>query len=140
MISYTIRRLLIIIPTFLVVTVIVFLSVRFVPGDVVDLMVSEMSMQMGKGEDETYDLLAKSLGMDVPLPMQYGRWLGVIPQETGEYSGLFQFELGNSLWKGLPIIDEFKARLPVSLEVGIIALILGSLLSIPIGVLSSNRN
>jgi len=139
MIAYMIRRILLIIPTFILVTIIVFLSVRFIPGDVVDLMVSEMSMQMGMGADETYARLAEALGMDVPIQIQYGRWLGVLPQESGEFAGLFQFEFGNSLWKGLPVINEFAERLPVSLEVGVIAIVIGLILSVPIGVYSAIR-
>ena len=134
MISYAIRRVLLIIPTFILVTMIVFLSVRFIPGDVVDLMVAEMSMQMGMGMDETYEHLSESLGMNVPLHIQYVRWLGVMPQKSGDFNGLFQFDLGKSLWKNTPVLDEFIDRFPVSLELGIIAIITGLLLSVPIGV------
>jgi len=139
MIAYTIRRLLLIIPTFILVTMIVFLSVRFIPGDVVDLMVAEMSMQIGLGADETAARLAETLGLNVPIQIQYGRWLGILPQESGEFAGLFQFEFGNSLWKNLPVLDEFIDRLPVSLEVGIIAIVIGLILSVPIGVYSAIR-
>ncbi len=139
MIAYTIRRLLLIIPTFVLVTIIVFLTVRFIPGNVVDLMVAEMSMQMGMGAEETAARLAEAMGMDVPIHIQYGRWLGIVPQESGEFSGLFQGDLGKSLWKNMPVLDEFEDRLPVSLELGIIAIITGLLLSIPIGVYSAIR-
>ncbi len=96
MISYVVRRLLLIAPTLLVITMVVFLSVRFVPGSVVDLMVA----QYGPGADptETKLLIQHRLGLDVPVFIQYGRWLGVVPQDDGRISGVLEGDLGQSLW------------------------------------------
>jgi len=69
------------------------------------------------------------LGLDVPVHVQYGRWIG----------GVFSGDLGNSLWTNVPISDEIAGRLPVSLELGIIALIIAQLIAIPIGVYSAIR-
>ena len=79
MYSYAIRRVLLIPPTLLLVTILVFISVRFVPGDVIDMMVAQMSTSGAVSGIDT-DFLRKSMGLDVPIPQQYGRWLGVLPR------------------------------------------------------------
>ena len=137
--AYAIRRLLLIIPTLGLVTIIVFLLVRFIPGDVIDMMMAQMSEQSGMGAELTEEYLREAMGLDQPLLVQYGRWLGVWPHETGEVSGIFQGDLGESLWKSESISEEIIQRLPVSLELGIIALITGGLIAIPIGVYSAIR-
>ncbi|MFC2009957.1 ABC transporter permease [Chloroflexota bacterium] len=137
--AYIIRRLLLLIPTFVLVTLIIFLTVRFIPGDVVELMIAENMESVGLGSDFTADILRKALGMDVPVHIQYGRWLGIWPQEGGGFSGIFQGSLGNSLWKEAPILDEFRARLPVSIEIGLIAIFISLMIALPIGIYSAIR-
>ena len=75
--AYVIRRLLLIIPTIGLVTIIVFLLVRFIPGDVIDMMMAQMSEQSGMGAELTEEYLREAMGLDQPLLVQYGRWLGV---------------------------------------------------------------
>ncbi len=138
MLAYTIRRLLLIIPTMLLVTVIVFLSVRFIPGNVVEMMVAQMSSQGGVSK-LTVDELRKSMGLDVPIYIQYGRWLGVWPQADGRVSGLIEGDLGKSLWKQRSVGGLIAERLPVTFELGIIAIITALVSSIPLGVYSAIR-
>ena len=138
MIAYTIRRSLLIIPTLILVTMIVFLSVRFIPGDIIDQMVSQMTAS-GAVSDASVDFLRERMGLNVPIYTQYGRWLGVWPQETGEFKGLIQGDLGKSLWKDESVTKLLFQRLPVSLELGIIAMMTALLSSIPIGVYSAIR-
>ena len=129
--TYIIRRLFLIIPTLLIVTVIVFFLVRFIPGDVVSLMVDQMSAEgesMGI-QGMTAQKLTHLLGLDVPIHIQYVRWLG----------NAFRGDLGVSLWRDYPITEELGRRLPVSFELGILALIIKLLISIPIGVWSAIR-
>ncbi len=138
MYSYAIRRILLIPPTLILVTILVFISVRFVPGDVIDMMVAQMSTS-GAVAGIDVDFLRKSMGLDVPIPLQYGRWLGVVRQDSGEFKGLIQGDLGESLWKNMPVRDLIVERLPVSLELGFIGLVTALLASIPIGVFSAIR-
>jgi peptide/nickel transport system permease protein len=70
------------------------------------------------------------LGFDVPMYLQFGRWIGRI---------IVHGDLGNSLWKGTPVIDDIKARFPVTAELGILALIVTQVIAIPIGVYSALR-
>jgi peptide/nickel transport system permease protein len=137
--AYVIRRLLLIIPTLGIVTVMVFLLVRFIPGDVIDMMLAQMSEQSGMGAELTEEYLREAMGLDEPLIVQYGRWLGVWPWEDGKVHGIFQGDLGESLWKNESISKEMLQRLPVSLELGIIAISTGWLIALPVGVYSAIR-
>jgi len=137
--AYIIRRLLLIIPTLILVTIIVFGTVRFVPGSVIDLMVAEMAMETGLYEDLTEEYLRELLGLDVPVHVQYGRWLGVAPHPDGSVSGVFQGNLGKSLWTKQPMLGELRNKVPVSFELGVLAIIIGVLIALPVGVYSAIR-
>ncbi len=139
MLSYTIRRLLLIIPTLLLVTVMVFLSVRFIPGDVIDIMVAQMATTGAQVVDRNRSALMERMGLDAPVHIQYLRWLGVYPQKDGRVHGVIEGDLGKSLWKNRPVTELLAQRLPVSVELGIIALLTALLVSMPIGVYSAIR-
>jgi len=97
--SYTIRRLLLTIPTLLLVTMAVFMTVRFIPGSVIDIMLAENAANGGYGDvTVTKTYLEHALGLDQPIHIQYLRWLGLAKQDDGRYHGLFQGDLGHSLW------------------------------------------
>ncbi len=83
--------------------------------------------------------MQQELGLDVPIFVQYGRWVGVVPQREGGLSGILQGDLGDSLWKRTPIMDEVLARLPVTLELGLIGVAIGLTIAVPIGVYSAIR-
>ena len=141
--SYLIRRALLTIPTLIIVTMIVFMLVRFIPGDVLDMMVAEMSEETGE-EFADIEGLRRQLGLDQPIPIQYGRWLGVWPQAVdgpyeGAVTGLFQGDLGKSLWTNEPITDIMRQRLPVSIELGFFSLVIAYLVALPIGVFAATR-
>ena len=129
------------IPTVILVTIIVFLSVRFIPGTVIDLMLATMLEE----ESETMDIalleesLRAQLGLDVPIHVQYGRWVGLAPQEDGGFKGALQGNFWKSLWRQVPVTEEISQRLPVSLELGILAFIIKLIISLPIGVYSAIR-
>jgi len=129
MTGYVIRRLALIVPTLLLVTIIVFLLVRFIPGDIIELMVAEMSAEGTVTTEITAETVRKALGMDVPVHIQYGKWLG----------GLFRGDLGNSLWTSRPITQELSLRIPISFELGLLAMITAMLIALPIGVYSAIR-
>jgi len=138
--AYLIRRMLLIIPTLLIVTLIVFLSVRFVPGTILDLMVAQMGELSGIS-DLDVEYLKHVLGMDVPMHLQYVRWLGVWPQADPEIgiSGILQGDFGVSLWNQESVLDQLMQRLPVSLELGLMSLLIAWMIALPIGVFSAIR-
>ena len=136
--GYAIRRLLLIFPTMFFVTLLVFLSVRFVPGDVVQMMVSQMQ-QSGAISNLTVETLRQQMGLDVPIQLQYVRWLGAWPLENGQFSGLLQGNLGESLWKNQSVVHLLFERIPVTLELAIIAVVTALVVALPIGIYSAVR-
>ena len=127
---YIIRRLLYVIPTLLFITLLIFLLVRFIPGNVVDLMVAEMGNEGSAVDHEfTAEILRHQLGLDVPIHVQYVKWIGSI----------FRGDLGRSLWRDKDIAAEILKQLPVSLELGFMAIILGLIFSLPIAIYSAMR-
>jgi peptide/nickel transport system permease protein len=127
--AYIIRRVLLIIPTLFLATLIVFATIRMIPGSALELMTSEMQQESGLGKGLTVEYLKHELGMDVPVYIQYGRWLG----------NAFQGDLGRSLWTHRVVTDELTKRIPVSMELGIFALITALIIALPIGVYSAIR-
>ena len=122
---YIARRLLLMIPTLFGVTFIVFLLVRAVPGSVVDLI----SGDYGAQDPKAIAALKKSLGLDQNVPKQYIGWLGQI----------IHLDFGRSILSNRTVISELGHRLPVSLELGILAIIIALLIAIPVGVISAIR-
>ena len=104
---YIIRRLLLIIPTVLITSLIVFSMIRLIPGSIVDIMVEQFGAyaKMNRADVES------ELGLNVPIVTQYGRWIGVVPQADGKISGVLEGNLGDSLWHGTPVIDEIESQL-----------------------------
>jgi len=125
--TYAIRRLLGLIPTLFFASLIVFVTVRLIPGDVIDMMLSENDIS---AQQLTRDQLLATLGLDKPMWQQYLHWI------TGIVS---RGDLGQSLWAGDSVWDQLSQRLPVSFELGLIALVFALVLAVPIGVYSAIR-
>jgi len=105
----------------------VFVIIRFIPGSIVDLIAEQLS-RFGVPADRA--AVAHSLGLDVPIYVQYGRWLG----------GLFLHgNLGTSLWRHTPVLDEIMVRWPVTVELGILGIIISQIIALPIGIYSALR-
>ena len=132
--AYVIRRLLILIPTLLLVTAMVFFLVHLIPGDIIDAMRSKaLDVELDRAAIE------KELGLDRPLIIQYLSWLGVYPRADGSINGLLQGNLGVSWWQSLPVTELIAPRWPLTLELGILALLVAQLIALPIGVVSALR-
>ena len=125
--AYVIRRLLALLPTLVFASIIVFSTVRLIPGDIIDLMLSQNDISAGK---VNRDQLVAALGMDKPMWEQYLIWISDI---------VMRGDLGKSLWQSTPVTEQLAARLPVSMELGAMALVIGLLMAIPIGVYSATR-
>ena len=137
--AYIIRRLLLAIPTVFLISVLVFFMVRLIPGDVVDAMAALLVERGVTNLEVARESIEQSLGLDVSTPVQYGRWIGVLPGEDGSLSGLLQGEWGKSLWRPSSVVDEVARRWPVTLELGLMGLIIAQLIALPIGVYSALR-
>ena len=125
--AYIIRRLLLMIPTFFLVTLTIFILLRAVPGSVIDLMVAQSGAAGGGAV--TRENLERSLGLNFPVHIQYLRWIG----------GIFQGNFGEHIWNRQPILDDILNRLPISLELGLLALVTALLIALPLGILSAIR-
>ncbi|GIX29108.1 ABC transporter permease [Pelomicrobium sp. G1] len=124
MLKYTIHRILLMIPTLLGVAILVFLMMRMMPGDVVDVM---LRGEGGHVPQEVIDAERARLGLDQPIHVQFMKWMG----------GVLQGNLGYSMWTGKPVTYEIGIRLELSLQVAVMATILAVLIAIPLGTLSA---
>ena len=124
--SYIIRRLILIIPTVFFVTLIIFVVIRLIPGDVIDIM----EAQYGQGVGLDRAAIEHMLGYDVPIWTQYGRWISRI---------VVHGDLGNSLWSAQPVMNDIKSRWPVTFELGIMAFLITQIVALPIGIYSALR-
>ena len=118
---------MLLIPNLFIVSGLVFLLMRLIPGDIIDAMVNEMGPEGGGSLDRA--AIERRLGLDVPIHVQYGRWMG----------DLLQGNLGTSFRGDEPVIEQILPRLPVTLELGVFAVIIGLLISLPIGIYSAIR-
>jgi peptide/nickel transport system permease protein len=84
---YIVKRLLLAIPTLLIVAIIVFFSIRLIPGDVIDLMLAE---QYAGSTPYDRPRLEHELGLDVPIYIQFGRWIGFLSTPDEGYNGILQ--------------------------------------------------
>ena len=124
--AHIIRRLLLIIPTLFILSILVFLSVSFIPGDVIDVMQSRMD-GLGRVDREQ---LEQMLGLDQPVYVQYGRWLGGI---------ILHGTLGRSLMGDWAVEEKILGRLPVTVELGVLSIVIGLLIALPVGIYSAIR-
>ena len=113
-----------------------FFLIRSIPGDIVTKMVAQ---HRGVWKDADSAAVKARLGLDVPSPVQYGRWIGVIRDQHGSFSGLLQGSLGLSLWRQEPVTGIVLNRLPVTFELATLSMILAVLIALPIGTYSAIR-
>jgi len=126
--AYIIRRLLLLIPTLLIASLIIFFIQRIIPGNIIDLM-AEQTGGFAVGEVDR-EALEHALGLDVPIHVQYGHWFGDI---------ILHGSLGESLWRGTSVTDEIVERLPVTFELALLGIIISQLIAFPIGIYSGIR-
>ncbi len=120
---YILRRLLLMLPTFLGVAMLVFLLMRVIPGDIVELRFAE-------GQFFNQDLVAKErarLGLDRPVWRQFIDWVW----------GIVRLDFGLSMWSGQPIAHEISVRLQLSLQLAVMATVVAVFLAIPLGTLAA---
>ena len=124
--KFIIRRILLVIPTIFLVTSIIFTLIQLIPGDVISNMLVDFEYRYTERDMEE---LKASLGIDVPVHVQYARWIG----------GVVQGDLGRSLYTNSSVTQELVSRLPVSFELGVIAIISSLIIALPIGIYSAIR-
>src|SRR6266481_8165550 len=123
--TYILKRLLLIIPTLLGAATLVFVIMRVIPGDVALLIFGGDAG--GQIDAKQLADMRHRLGLDQPLLVQFGTWLW----------GVLRFDFGTSLWTGQPVIQELLIRLPLSLELALLASMVSVLIAIPLGMLAA---
>ncbi len=126
MLQYIGRRALLFIPTMVLLTGLVFLFMRIIPGDPALLILAGNTGE-GSYTEETLARLQHELGTDRGLATQYGNWMW----------DLLRGDLGNSYVRGLAISDMLAVRLPLTLELTIISILISFILAVPLGVISA---
>ena len=123
--QYIARRLLLLVPTLIGMSLFIFLMLRLLPGDVVDLMTAGQE----QATDDAKRKLREAFGLADPLPVQYIKWI----------VGLLRGDPGKSLRSGQPIAEALGQALPVTFELTMLAVIIATIVAIPLGVLSASR-
>ena len=122
MLRFILVKLLYLIPTMLGITMVAFGFIRLLPGDPVLLMAGERGVS-----PERYAQIAAQLGYDKPIWQQYLSYLG----------SLLQGDFGHSLVTKKPVLDEFLALFPATVELGLCAIVIATVIGVPVGVIAA---
>ncbi|MEP6693192.1 MAG: ABC transporter permease, partial [Chloroflexota bacterium] len=119
---YIVGRLLLMIPTLIGVAILTFVIMRAVPGDIVALRYAGSSVPQ-----EIIDQERHILGLDKPMWAQFVDWM----------TSISHLDLGQSLWTGHSVIDEVQVRMPLSIELAVLATLFAVALAIPLGIMAA---
>jgi peptide/nickel transport system permease protein len=125
--QYIVKRLLLMIPTLVGAALVVFLLMNVVPGDIALLILG--TDQGGDVNLQEIARLREKLGLNRPLYEQFLSWLW----------GVVRMDFGTSLWSGAPVLEELWIRLPLTLEIALLATLVSTIIAIPLGTLAAIR-
>ena len=137
--SYLLRRFLLLIPTFIGVTIISFLIMRLAPGDPAELRAggglrgageAGISTEKRGAVDEAVAQWRAQYGLDKPLPVQYAVWI----------KNLFTLKFGESYKDNQPVFDKIRERLPVTIKLNVLSLFLVYIVAVPLGIYSATHS
>ena len=123
MLAYILRRIMIMIPTLLGVTIIVFLMLHATPGDPAELLMGE------RATEESLQQLREHLGLNEPLYVQYGMFMG----------RLLKGDLGETIWTRQKVWTEVKQRFPATIELSLVALFISCVVGMILGIISATK-
>ena len=123
MLAYIVRRIMIMIPTLLGVTIIVFLMLHATPGDPAELLMGE------RATEESLQQLREHLGLNEPLYVQYGMFMG----------RLLKGDLGETIWTRQKVWAEVKQRFPATIELSLVALFISCVAGMILGIISATK-
>ncbi len=121
---YLMRRILLVVPTLVGAAALVFLLMRLIPGDICAVRLGGSGASFSA---KALSLCHAELGLDRPVVLQFVDFVW----------GFFRLDLGTSMWSGKPVADEIAARLPISLEIALLATVVAIAIAIPLGTLSA---
>ncbi|MCM2282253.1 MAG: ABC transporter permease subunit [Bdellovibrionaceae bacterium] len=122
MLAFLFKRIFVVVPTLVGVSLVAFALIRLIPGDPVLLLIGERG-----ASPEVYQEMKAAYGLDQPLPVQYGRFM--LGAATGD--------LGKSIHSGRGVMEEFQDRFPATLELGLVALMFAILFGLPMGIIAA---
>jgi len=123
--AYILRRLAMLVPTLIGMSIIIFLMLRLLPGDIVDIIAGADSQT----DSASRAKLRNAMGLSDPIPTQYAKWMW----------GLLHGDPGNSLRSGKPVADLLWKALPITFELAILSVLMATIVAIPLGVISAVR-
>jgi len=121
--GFFLRRLAMVIPTVIGAVTLVFFFLHMIPGDPVEVMLGETAQQADK------ERLREELGLNLPLHVQYGRFM----------AGIVQGDLGGSYFYRRPVVQVIAERVPATVELGLAAFLVAGLIAIPLGIIAALR-
>ncbi|MBL4721849.1 MAG: ABC transporter permease [Alphaproteobacteria bacterium] len=123
MLIYTINRILHMIPVLFVLTVVVFMFIQLLPGDVIDTLIGDEEAE----DPATRELLMKEYGLDKPIYVQYGVWIGKV----------LQGDFGKSLVTRRPVALELFESIPATVYLAVVGISISMLIAIPLGAIAA---
>ena len=138
MLTYTIRRILIMLPTLLVISLVTFSIIKLPPGDFLSNQLAELRSQGDKAALERIVFLRKQYGLDKPFIEQYAVWVGIWPSERG-FSGLLQGDWGWSFEHDLPVNQVIGDRMLLSFILNFTVVLFTWAVAFPIGVYAATH-
>lgn len=124
---YILRRLTVMIPTLIGVTLLIFFAMRILPGDPTSVMFGAETFGALSAADQ--ERFRQALGLDEPLYLQYLGWM----------QDIFTGDLGQSFWRSYTVADLIIARGPISAQIGLMAIVFSWIVGIPLGIISAVR-
>ncbi len=126
---YVARRLLLFVPTLIGATLLIFVLMRVVPGDIAEILVYQTGSEASTVQQKQIRQIRTELGLDRPIAVQYLDWLG----------GALRGDFGQSYMQKRPVADILKERVPRSLELALLTILLAVTWAVPLGVVSAVR-
>jgi peptide/nickel transport system permease protein len=127
--TYVLRRLLLFVPTLVGASILIFVLLRLVPGDIAEILVYQTGSESSAVQRRQIQQIRRELGLDRPIAAQYGDWV----------AGAVRGDFGQSYVQRRPVADILRERFPRSMELAILTLLLAVIWAIPLGVVSAVR-
>jgi len=127
--TYVLRRLLLFVPTLVGASILIFVLLRLVPGDIAEILVYQTGSESSAVQRRQIQQIRRELGLDRPIAAQYGDWV----------AGAVRGDFGQSYVQRRPVADILRERFPRSMQLAILTLLLAVIWAIPLGVVSAVR-
>ena len=127
--TYILRRLLLFVPTLLGASILIFVLMRLVPGDIAEILVYQTGSESSAVQKKQIEQIRQELGLDRPVVTQYLDWI----------AGAVRGDFGQSYVQRRPVMDILRERFPRSMELAVLTLLIAVVWAIPLGVVSAVR-